>query len=231
MGAVTLLSVFMSCGAPVADNKTKDTNDNGLPILGTYYDTKLNFVSDNKAVILGLDDPNKTYVTMRIYSSLKSKFGERVICAGGDGEPIVLINNPMAQPTSLDRVSLFIQYDDTDSMPYVEGKFICADYAKRVHDNAEGFGIKCGVVTLIIVDKSGNYRSHTWNYFPIEGTTGGIYIDCTNSNNVGGFYGDALVVYDNESKTYYKSGFFRDGKEINEDEYNNYRVIESGLTW
>lgn len=103
---------------------------------------------------------------------------EYTYVAGGDGEPIVLINNPSASNPTWEQLFSFLQDDETDAYPYgtllpvigTEGQ-VCADFAEALHNNAEAVGIRTAFVVLPEND-------HALNAF--ETTDEGlVYIDCT----------------------------------------------------
>jgi hypothetical protein len=57
-------------------------------------------------------------------------------------EPFYLHN-----PT-FDEVISFLQEDQTDSNPYIEGKYVCTHFARDVNNNAEDQGIRCAFVDI-----------------------------------------------------------------------------------
>jgi len=63
-------------------------------------------------------------------------------------QPVQLINQPNTHIPTWDELKVFLAKDNTNSLPYVEGTFTCGDFAKRLHDNAEKAGIRCGVVAI-----------------------------------------------------------------------------------
>lgn len=87
-------------------------------------------------------------------------------------------NNPKATDPSYQQLINFILVDDTDQIPYLNGSFVCIDYAVRIHDNAENAGIKAGVVILVYSDEYG----HALNVFNTT-DRGIVYIDCTGNTS------------------------------------------------
>ena len=65
---------------------------------------------------------------------------------------------------------MFLQADKTDERPYTS-TYVCSDFAKALHDNAEATGIKTGWVGAIGAD-------HAFNIFETT-DKGTVYIDCT----------------------------------------------------
>jgi hypothetical protein len=100
------------------------------------------------------------------------------VLIGGDGEPIMLIDNPDATNPTYAELVAFIQQDTTDTNDYLVHPrigYVCADFAEDVHNNAEAAGIRAASVS---VDFEGSEEGHAMNAF---GTVdmGLVYIDCT----------------------------------------------------
>ena len=109
---------------------------------------------------------------------------------GGDGEPIVLVNNPDATNPTYAELVAFIRADTTDTKLYA-GKglgglttdedyeaYVCADFAEDVHNSAEAAGIRAAWVSI---DFEGDDEGHACNAFEIT-DRGLVYIDCTGGN-------------------------------------------------
>jgi len=95
---------------------------------------------------------------------------EYTYVVGGDGEPVVLIDNPSASNPTWEQLFYFLQDDETDAQPYTS-TYICADFAETLHNNAEAIGIRAAFVAIPESD-------HALNAF--ETTDEGlVYIDCT----------------------------------------------------
>lgn len=96
---------------------------------------------------------------------------------GGDGEPIVLVDNPDATNPTYAELVAFIVEDTTNLNYFVDGGpdgYVCADYAEDVHNNAEAAGIRAAWVGVNFKD---NDEGHALNAF--ETTDKGlVYIDC-----------------------------------------------------
>ena len=72
-------------------------------------------------------------------------YTDGAIECGGDGEPIVLVNNPDATNPTYAELVAFIIEDTTNTNDYVKGgpeAYVCADFAEEVHNNAETAGIR-----------------------------------------------------------------------------------------
>jgi hypothetical protein len=99
---------------------------------------------------------------------------------GADGHAITLKNNPNAKNPTWEELKNFLLKDKTDLIEYDYDKFVCADFAEMVHNNAEQAGIKAAYVSI---------KLGPCAYYPISGghalnafeTTdkGLVYIDCT----------------------------------------------------
>jgi uncharacterized repeat protein (TIGR01451 family) len=96
---------------------------------------------------------------------------------GATGEPIVSINNNLAVDPTYAEVVAFIKADPTDLIMYQDGIYVCADYARDVHNNAEKAGYRCAWVG---VDMWNNniYYGHALNAFQTT-DRGLIFVDCT----------------------------------------------------
>jgi hypothetical protein len=100
-----------------------------------------------------------------------------IINLKASGEPVVLMNTESATNPTWDELIAFLKADDTDRILYQEGKFVCADFAERLHNNAEKAGIRAAFVTI---DIYGDANGHALNAF--ETTDKGLtYVDCTGS--------------------------------------------------
>lgn len=101
------------------------------------------------------------------------------IVVGGDGEPIELIDNPNATNPTYAELLAFLEADKTDRFIYIIGPpknaYVCADFARDVHNNAESAGIRAAWVGL---ELEGTTEGHALNAF--ETTDRGlVFIDCT----------------------------------------------------
>ena len=97
---------------------------------------------------------------------------------GGDYKPIELINNPDARNPSWDELMMFVQSDTTDNRLYVETfywSYVCADYARDVHNNAEAAGIRAAWVGI---DFEEGEPGHALNAF-LTTDKGLAFVDCT----------------------------------------------------
>ncbi len=107
-------------------------------------------------------------------------YDDGAIECGGDWEPIVLVDNPDATNPSYAELVAFIQMDLSDTNRYIDGEYVCADYAEDVHNNAEVAGIRTAWVSL---DFEGENEGHALNVF--ETTDKGlVYIDCVECDTI-----------------------------------------------
>jgi hypothetical protein len=104
------------------------------------------------------------------------------VLVGGDGEPIILTDNPAATDPTFAELVAFIQQDTTDANDYLEHPrigYVCADFAEDVHNNAEAAGIRAASVS---VDFEGKVEGHALNAFDTI-DMGLVYIDCTGQSS------------------------------------------------
>jgi hypothetical protein len=102
---------------------------------------------------------------------------------GGNHKPIELINNPNAQDPSWNELIVFIQSDTTDNRPYIDTfylGYVCADYARDVHNNAEAKGVKAAWVGI---DFEGSGPGHALNAF-VTTDKGLVFVDCTEMDTI-----------------------------------------------
>jgi len=88
---------------------------------------------------------------------------------------VQLINNPSAIDPTFGQLLKFIASDTTDEHPYVEGEYMCADFAETLHNNAEQEGIRAAWVGVYF---EGESVGHALNAFYALGT-GLVFVDCT----------------------------------------------------
>ena len=90
----------------------------------------------------------------------------------GDDSNTTLKNNITSVDPTYNELVDFLKTDQTDQIPFVDSKFVCGDYARVLHDNAERSGWRCGYV-IIAYD---SHEEHACNVFntPDKGI---VYID------------------------------------------------------
>ena len=102
---------------------------------------------------------------------------------GGDYKPIELINNPNARNPSWDELMMFVRSDTTDRRPFVQTfywSYVCADYAREVHNNAEVAGIRAAWVGI---DFEEGGLGHAVNAFHTT-DKGLAFVDCTEGDTI-----------------------------------------------
>ena len=70
------------------------------------------------------------------------------IIVGADGHHIALENNPKAKDVTWAELKQFLQNDQTNKVVYDYDTFVCADFAERLHNNAEKAGIRAAYVGI-----------------------------------------------------------------------------------
>ena len=116
-------------------------------------------------------------------------YEDGMVLVGGDGEPIMLTDNPDATDPTYAELVAFIQQDTTDANDYLEHPrigYVCADFAEDVHNNAEAAGIRAASVSI---DFEGSEEGHALNAFDTI-DMGLVYIDCTGQSS-----GDKLNIH------------------------------------
>ena len=110
----------------------------------------------------------------------KNVIVDGAILIGADGHYITLKNNLNAKNPSWEELKSFLLNDKTDLIEYDFDKFVCADFAEMVHNNAEEAGIRAAFVSIWLGPCSYYPMSggHALNAF--ETTDKGlVFIDCT----------------------------------------------------
>lgn len=92
---------------------------------------------------------------------------------GGDGQVLTLTNYNNAKNPTYDQLLSFLKTDLTDAQPYTS-QYVCSDFARTLHNNAEAAGIKCAWVGCSFTKGVG----HAFNEFQTT-DRGTVYIDCT----------------------------------------------------
>jgi len=100
-----------------------------------------------------------------------------------------IVNNSKAKNPTWRQLEGFILSDRTDQKPYIPGVYMCGDYAREVHNNAERVGIRCAWVAIDFV---GQPVGHACNTFKTT-DRGLIFIDCTGPLNLSPFNYDKIV--------------------------------------
>jgi hypothetical protein len=70
------------------------------------------------------------------------------VVVGADGHEITLENNPEARNVTWAELQQFLLSDQTNTLLYNYSTFVCADFAERLHNNAEKAGIRAAYVCI-----------------------------------------------------------------------------------
>jgi hypothetical protein len=100
------------------------------------------------------------------------------VVVGGNHLPIQLVNNAYADNPTFEELMSFLKEDKTDSFEYkLNGpqSFICSDFAKKLHDNAEANGIRSGCASIVFEDSHLNYAINVFETTDM----GLVFIDST----------------------------------------------------
>jgi hypothetical protein len=102
------------------------------------------------------------------------------VAVRGSGEPVALVNNPLATNPTFAQLKAFLDKDQTDLHPYYEGSYVCTDFAETLYNDAEASGIRAA---FVIVEFQGTTIGHALNAFETT-DCGLIFIDCVGENYV-----------------------------------------------
>lgn len=119
---------------------------------------------------------------------------------GGNGKVLTLTNYNNATDPAYDQLVSFLKEDKTDEHPYTNG-YVCSDFARTLHNNAEKAGIRSGWVGV----RSCN---HAFNVFNTT-DRGLVYIDCTGQPGGGAYLDKELNCVVGQPLTGYY--LFKDG--------------------
>lgn len=104
------------------------------------------------------------YLPPEVLSTLKftDANGEGRIVSYSNGSNVVITNRENAHDPTMAELKAFLKADRTNDLVYVNGSFVCTNYAVTLHDNAEANGIRCGFVTIGF---NGSCMPHSLNAF------------------------------------------------------------------
>lgn len=166
-------------------------------VMFVIYMSCVEFMPEQTEYISGVYDIGPEFVG----SSLGYVMEDGAYIVGAKGNKIHLKNEHDAVDPSYNELISFIKYDKTDEIIYDYDSFVCADFAERLHDNAEKYGIKCAYVT---VEFQNGQIGHAFNMFNTT-DNGIVYIDstgfheyspCSSDRIVGVEVGKALWYYE-----------------------------------
>ncbi|MGA9138967.1 MAG: zinc finger AN1 domain-containing stress-associated protein [Methanocella sp.] len=136
------------------------------------------------------------------------------------GAAVALVNYKNATDPTCDQLADFLKADKTIETRYSYPNFTCADFARKVHDNAEASGIRCGFVAIDFYDTAIDYSVYDNGNgkfsAPVRSSDVGHGIDVFNTSDRG------LVFVDASSQSDYagenpevRIDYLEKGKELN----------------
>ncbi|MBM3156214.1 MAG: CAP domain-containing protein [Chloroflexi bacterium] len=146
--------------------------------------------SEARATGVGVAVVDKTVYYTQVFDVLNA--------AGGNGEPIRLYENPRATDPTWQQLQSFLIADNTDKLTYVEGSFVCADFAATLQNRAEEMGIKAAYVSVDFADGP----AHALNAFNTT-DKGLVYIDCTGPGFLGTNIKNSSLINEGYDKVVY----------------------------
>jgi uncharacterized protein YoxC len=158
----------------------------------------------------------------------KDTFGSSVtsgVSPRANGQTYFLNNNPEASNPTFAQLMNFISSDETDEKTYIPGVYVCTDYARDVHNNAEKAGIRAGWVGI---DFKNQIIGHACNVFQTS-DRGLVYIDCLGLE--AGSYGPTnrdLIVSVKKGEVYHPTFIFSTGWRVIDDMET---VIDVQIYW
>lgn len=174
----------------VAGKKTKCTTGCGKRTVCPVNSS--NSTDENVSPVVPGEDNGTTIVKM---------CRSNVCTIGGAGKVLSLLNHANAVDPTYSQLIEFARADKTDEIPYKSNSFVCSDYAKTFHDNAEAAGIKTGWIGISSINHAFNVVNTT--------DRGLVYIDCTGQVGGGTLLDKELTVTKGSSLT--GKYLFRDG--------------------
>ena len=91
---------------------------------------------------------------------------------------IYLTNNEAAVNPTFAELESFLREDKTDKNDYITDVYMCGDFARDVHNNAEKAGIRAAWAAILLESDDGSSCYHACNAFKTT-NKGLIFIDCT----------------------------------------------------
>ena len=136
---------------------------------------------------------HKTYLIIAIcmiviISILFFSINHRILYLGFGGGPLEFVINDSAADPTWNELESFLLFDDTNSITYADGNFVCWNFAETLKNNAENAGIRAAYVYVEFVDCK---FAHAINAFNTT-DRGLVFIDDTGTIN--GTGGDLIVI-------------------------------------
>ncbi|NQE45915.1 hypothetical protein C5S31_07835 [ANME-1 cluster archaeon GoMg2] len=125
----------------------------------------------------GLSDPGEC-LNLDVYTEYfrSDVYNKKLPYSKAAGSRVCLVNYKNATDPTWNELISFLNSDDTDEILYIEGSFVCADFAEMLHNNAETAGIKAAFVCVDFA--SDDEDGHALNAFNTT-DRGLVYVDCT----------------------------------------------------
>lgn len=105
-----------------------------------------------------------------------SKKGNRIFYIGGSGKYLVVTNNIYARNPTNKELKQFLKKCPVNFHKYIPNTYVCADFAKDLHNCAEEAGIACVIIGISFQDSP---DGHMLNGFIVDGKW--VFIDATRS--------------------------------------------------
>jgi hypothetical protein len=134
-------------------------------------ETNIDGLSQHDTIIT---EPHTYIGELNSYADDLPYYSEKIPYSKASGSPICLINYKNSTDPTWEGLIAFLQKDDTDERLYINGLFVCADFAEMLHNNAEASGIKAAWISVDFIIGEG----HALNAFNTT-DNGLVYVDCT----------------------------------------------------
>ena len=166
-GNITITSVTIPSGSSSARFYYKDTALGSPTLIATELPSQGWIAASQQETIYWIGSNGESRIE-NVY------WGEDKV-VGADGHDIELVNNPQAVNPSGSALESFLRRDQTENTEYNVSTYSCADFAERLHNNAENAGITAAFVCISF----GYFQyGHACNAFQTT-DQGLIYIDDT----------------------------------------------------
>ncbi len=150
----------------------------------SLYQTQSSLSTTQSSLTKVQKELDSTVDTLNLYkntwgSAVASGINPPFAASGNIYSKVSLTNNVTSNNTDIRSLKNFIFQDKTDEKEYITGIYMCGEFAREVHNNAEKQGIRCAWIAI----KLDNGKYHALNAF--ETTDQGlIFIDCTGRTKV-----------------------------------------------
>jgi len=146
----TIITLFTSCSTGCFKNESMTITSVTIP--KDLNSARFYYVDTAKGLptIIASESPSQGWndAAQQITVTGKKVYWGMEKVTGAAGHDIELINNPQAVNTSWSTLKAFLDRDQTEDRPYNVSTYHCADFAERLHNNAENEGIKAAFVCI-----------------------------------------------------------------------------------